>query len=357
VTEPRVLFFRHHPYEDALPEAEVGFAPRIDADDLRIADRVAAAYRKSAARNYYGSDSVWRAIRHDRQRGLHELFLTGSAAQIAAAVRDPKGNHLLYGIESVYEGYEQQAKDGKRPQRYASRTKSELVRLAEALGLSRLENPEGGPWLESIHRPTDELVRAIEEMLGFPLAPKWCFEGAFGLKCRSGVLLDRMIHGAYCAHRLRALGAGKVLEIGAGVGYLARCAHEIGIDYTIVDLPMTSVVQGYFLMRALGEDAVALEGEPARAGQIRVRTPSHLAAAERYDLVVNVDSLTEVGLETAAAYLKRSFEICDRFLSVNHEANPFTVDGLLRERFPELKSERFPYWMRRGYVEEIISKR
>jgi hypothetical protein len=39
---------------------------------------------------------------------------------------------------------------------------------------------------------------------------------------------------------------------------------------------------------------------------------------------------------------------------VNHEANRVTVGGLLKE-FPEAAVERFPYWMRDGYVEEIIT--
>jgi hypothetical protein len=83
-------------------------------------------------------------------------------------------------------------------------------------------------------------------------------------------------------------------------------------------------------------------------------TPAHLDSAPRYDLVVNVDSLTEVGRGVAEDYLRWIMKNSRRFWSVNHEANMFTVNELLKE-FPGATVERFPYWMRNGYAEEIIN--
>jgi hypothetical protein len=37
------------------------------------------------------------------------------------------------------------------------------------------------------------------------------------------------------------------------------------------------------------------------------------------------------------------------FLSINHESNAFTV----RELLGGIRALRYPYWLRRGYVEEI----
>jgi hypothetical protein len=165
-----------------------------------------------------------------------------------------------------------------------------------------------------------------------------------------------MIQAAYCARRVAALAKGPVLEIGGGLGYLAGYAHRLGLDFTIIDLPMTNVAQGYYLMRALGEESVVLEGEAARPGAIKVLSPAHLDSTHAYGLVVNVDSLTEVGSDVASSYLSWIVKNAACFWSVNHEANGFTVNARLRE-FPGWTIERFPYWMRTGYVEEILRRR
>ena len=116
---------------------------------------------------------------------------------------------------------------------------------------------------------------------------------------------------------------------------------------------MTAVAQGYFLGRTLGEDSVCLFGED-RPG-IRVLPPAaFLEAADRYDLVVNVDSLTEMAAETAAAYCGAIKARAGVFLSINHEGNPFTVQEVCAKVGMPLMS-RAPYWLRRGYVEEVAN--
>jgi hypothetical protein len=343
---------QHHPYE-AL-EVDAVSADRVDADDSRIIDRIVTAYRKSSGTDYYGPDSIWRIFREERHRDLHELLLHGPREKLAEALRSPRDNNLLYGFEMLFkERIEEIEADPRQTRIIGARLKDQLVCLAEALGALRVENPESGPWLESLNRPVPELVAAVEGKLGFSLDLPAFYAGLLGLPMRNGVLTYRMIHAAYCASRVKALTSGTVLEIGGGIGHLACYAHRLGLHITIVDLPMTNVAQGYFLMRTLGEEAVVLEGEPVRAGSINVLTPAHLDRAPRYDLVVNVDSLTEVGSEVAKGYLRWIAKNSGRFWSVNHEVNAFTVNELLRE-FSDVTVERFPYWMRNGYVEESV---
>jgi hypothetical protein len=306
-------------------------------------------------RDYYGLDSMWRVFRQERHRDIHQLLVDGPREELGEALRNPMDNDLLYGFEMLFrERVEEIAADPRQVSIISARLKDQLVRLAEALGTLRVENPEGGPWLENLNHPVPKLVEMVERKLGFSLALPAFYAGLRGLPMPSGVLTYRMIHAAYCAYRVKTLTSGTVLEIGGGIGHLACYAHALGLGFTIVDLPMTNVAQGYFLMRTLGEEAVVLEGESARDGAINVLTPAHLDSAQYYDLVVNVDSLTEVGNETAKNYLSWILKNSDRFLSVNHEANAFTVNELLRE-FPDVTVERFPYWMRNGYVEEIVS--
>jgi hypothetical protein len=331
------------------------FAESRDADDGRIVDRVVAAYGRSAALDYYGRDSMWRAFREERHRELHELLTRGPREKLVGALRSPSDYDLLYGFENLYKEYfGEVARDPLHAQHMGAHLKDQLVRLSEALGMFRVNNPEI-PGHESSRRlPVPELIAAAGRALGFSLDVPAVYEGLEGLPMPSGVLTYRMIHAAYCAARIKRLTSGTVLEIGGGVGFLAYYVHRLNLNITIIDLPMTNVAQGYFLLRALGEDAVVLEGEPPRPGAINVLTPAHLDSGPRYDLVVNVDSLTEVGRDVAEGYVRWIMKNSRRFWSVNHEANTFTVNELLKE-FPEAAVERFPYWMRSGYVEEIIT--
>lgn len=124
-------------------------------------------------------------------------------------------------------------------------------------------------------------------------------------------------------------------------------------DYAIVDIPVSSLAQGYFLGRALGPEAVALYGEQRRADAVKLLSPAEFTkGSERYDLIVNVDSLTEIGRQAADEYWQQIRARVDRFLSINHEANEFTVTELIA---PTRATP--PYWLRRGYVEEFVDLR
>ncbi len=69
--------------------------------------------------------------------------------------------------------------------------------------------------------------------------------------------------------------------------------------------------------------------------------------------MVKVDSLTELAPEVARADCNAIKSRTGMFLSINHEANPFTVRQIAAEAdFP--RASRAPYWMRRGYVEELF---
>lgn len=144
-----------------------------------------------------------------------------------------------------------------------------------------------------------------------------------------GVISHRAVQALYQAWRVFTFVNGdrgaNVVEIGAGLGRTAFYARKFGLrNYTIVDLPMSSVAQAYFLGRTLGDDAVRLFGEEGSG--ISILPPSaFLAAQDRYDLVLNVDSLTELDPRTAKAYCMAIRDRSGVLLSINHEVNPFTA--------------------------------
>ena len=69
-------------------------------------------------------------------------------------------------------------------------------------------------------------------------------------------------------------------------------------------------------------------------------------------MVLNVDAMTEMDrgfAEDYAAYIRGHAAV---FVSINHEANRFRVRDL--EGLRGMAVERYPYWMRAGYAEEVF---
>lgn len=142
-----------------------------------------------------------------------------------------------------------------------------------------------------------------------------------------------------------------MLEIGAGLGRVAFFASKLGIkNYTIIDIPLTSLAQSYFLGTVLGDEAISLFGEEERG--IRILPPSaFLDGTETYDLILNADSFPEIDLETSGRYVQAIARRSKQFLSINHEGGGVPV----RFQFQTPPTYRFPYWLRRGYIEELFS--
>ena len=129
----------------------------------------------------------------------------------------------------------------------------------------------------------------------------------------------------------------------------------MGIRYTIVDLPMTIVGQALFLSATLGEGVIWMIGDAEpRGDRIALLPPSELHSVGPVDVVLNVDSLTEMGEKTAMDYVRWISGNAATFLSINHEANHFTVRKVCDSLYPGSIRSRHLYWMRAGYVEEVF---
>ena len=208
---------------------------------------------------------------------------------------------------------------------------------------------------------TEDILAGIDKAC-IPFSMPNPFESEHGLGSSRGVISYRVPQALYQAWRIKQLLKGiqnpRVLEIGAGLGRTAFYANELGIkDYTIVDLPITTVAQGYFLGRALGEENICLGGEQFDGDQNRVKivVPEIFFAGDKtYDLILNVDSLTEMDFDVAQSYWDKIKVSTNIFLSINHEANKFRVRDLFVEDLNNLIVHRGLYWMRKGYVEELI---
>ena len=148
----------------------------------------------------------------------------------------------------------------------------------------------------------------------------------------------------------------RIMEIGAGLGRTAFYVRQFGIrDITIIDLPLSAVAQAYFLGRTLGPDAMSLFGEH----RSRHSYPAADRVSRRYGPIRSCDQrrrLPRCHLRQHGEYCQAIKSRADAFLSINHEANSFTV-GEITASAGMWAANRAPYWLRRGYVEEVFFMR
>jgi len=242
---------------------------------------------------------------------------------------------------------------------------SGLRTLAEALGARRVPyletTSEQVGWHDAALNSPDAIIDQIDAVLGIELVFPNPYPGEIGLQSKRGIVGFRSIQAIYQAWRIAEIAKRdpgfRVLEIGAGLGRTAYFANLFGIkDYSIVDIPLTNAAQGYFLGRTLGDQAVQLTGEEI-IGDVRaniILATNLLKSDKHFDLIVNIDSWTEMSHETAMSYWDYAKTHTRQILSINHEHNPFTVRSLY-ETDPSVTATRFPYWMRRGYIEEFLA--
>jgi hypothetical protein len=321
------------------------------ADDASLVARIIAAYRTASATALGDQGSVWLS---STKYSIHDALMSREAETVVAPMlRDPGSNMLFYGFDNLSSGTmdPNQIWDNT----HHVRVYDDLLRLSEAVGVQPLEYPEGP---EQRPAPDPEVIlRDLDIAFGFAIHFPNPYPDEVGLKTSRGVASYRAVQGLYQAYRVAELVRdrpnARVLEIGGGLGRTAFYAWQFGLhDYTLIDLPMTNVAQAYFLGRVLGPDVISLFGED-RPG-IRIQPPAvFLDAADRYDLVVNVDALPELAAETATAYCRAIKARADKFLSINHEYNDLTVREICAGLSMRAES-RMPYWLRRGYVDEVF---
>jgi hypothetical protein len=353
-------WMRHH--RRSAIEASVGVSTGDAANDRELVNRVVSAYRKSIEGEGAAGESMWCNFFEQYHKDIHEAFLAGDLDEATAILRNPTSNDLMYGFDDMSRAAVI-GRDAGLQRIGAEWVKDHLIRLAEAVGVFRLDNPETYDYAPATAHPTEAVLDALDAVYGAAIVFPNPYPGEVGLATGRGVASFRAVHALYQAWRIRELvgdaASARVLEIGAGLGRNALYARALGIsDYTIIDLPMTRAAQGYFLGRTLGADGVLLAGEtaPDPAMRVKILPPSQFhGQPATYDLVVNVDSLTEMDRDVARAYVRRIQQVTTRFLSINHEVNAFTVRELLAGDPAVATYSRHPAWLRRGYVEELFT--
>jgi len=298
--------------------------------------------------------SQWKQIYREFQNEILPYMENNDLYKIGQMLINPTKNNLMYGFDNM-------AKDLQSPFRletiFECKTTSDyFLELASFLEIEKMHNPE--QIVSPIRRDIEinEVVEKIASLI-FPDKDDLFFNpfnGEIGIETRFGIASIRVPASIYQSVLSTKLG-DNICEIGPGLGRSAYFSTLLGANkYTLVDIPIPSLVQGHFLMQAFGRENMILNGEKARDKGIHLMTPMNFfRSTDSYDLVVNVDSLTEIGSESASEYIKEISKRSKLFLSINHERNEFTVSDLIRDFSQIKKIYRKKSWMRKGYVEEL----
>ncbi|MCH7937209.1 MAG: putative sugar O-methyltransferase [Proteobacteria bacterium] len=352
-----------HPLFDA-PRPRVRRTRAPTPVDPALVSRIADNFRRADADFNTQSPSMWQKIESNNQAftgALRQGDAPGLQRQFETLFQD----ELLGGFghrESLYFG-----ENRWRPGFQELRMTDMLLSLGEALGVLNLPNHVQMnllDYVDFVHTDQDRLLADIEARLGFSLVmPLVGNPPVFRL---NGVSTSAdMVRHAYVAFRLRQLGLNPedpIVEIGGGFGSLALLAHRAGFrNYTIIDLPYVGAIQTFFLGTALGPDAVSGYGEPEKA--IRLLPPPAIKDIGNGSvaMVINMDSLPEIGEPEAGAYIREIGRISRLFLSINQEAQAYIPDVGPQLVVPDLVASvdgfrlmhRSRYWMMEGYVEEL----
>ncbi|TDK35191.1 hypothetical protein E2F50_13085 [Rhizobium deserti] len=358
-----------HSYLCHRPDDDISFDYGVTkgqylGNDESLVKRIITAYQGSFTGQHSTVESMWFTWIGPMKEPIHEALMEGDFPAVTEFLRDPSSSHLFQGFDNLVVQDDGSQLVPKYWARWmAGWTYDALRRLTEAVGARPMAYPEGsgqaGKAGSGVPAP-DELLRDLDDSFGFRIDFPNPFQNEVGIPTSRGTATYRAVHALYQAWRVKQLVEGKpdakVLEIGAGLGRSAYYARKMGIkDYTLIDLHMTNVSQAYYLGTLCGYDSVILHGEDgARADAFKIMPPDFfLEGLETYDLIVNVDSFTEMSFAAASAYMYEIKKRARCLLSINHEANEFTVAQMVSEIGEECRS-RTPSWIRKGYVEEVV---
>lgn len=367
-----------HSLEYGMPAAvsQDGFSttPTASANDLQIANRLMRAYEKAVEDDPASEKrkrDQWTEVENAQHQEILSLLKTGNASGLMRYLRDAHGKGITHGItQGEYTTRVLRANPDAR--RLVSLTAIDyLTSLGEFLGLLDVECPDQhGQWGENIHSDPGPLIERISAKIGVPVILPQVVGSAFGIRTRHGILGTRDIMSLYASLRIKSVlpspVGGSVCEIGGGLGGAAYYANRVGVaQYTIIDLPLVSLLQGYFLLSTLPGVPIALYGEEAANAAIQLLpTYAFSSAAGPFDLLFNQDSMPEIHRDYSIGYLREAGKKnIPLYLSINQEAramqNPVDRQTAVRELVEEAggyrPQYRFRHWIRAGYVEELFS--
>jgi len=295
-------------------------------------------------------------------KAFEQALESGKVDLVSEALLKVCTTPLVSGFAS-YHQYEAILRDPRARMFESYLTVDRMLSLAEAVGAAAPQCPF--QILKSYHDlDIGALITNVKKRIPFDIDPPKAGGGTFGIRTVDGVISISDILAMYVADRIHGILQRRedksVCEIGGGTGTLAyyltkTCASKISVG----DLPIVSIIQGYYLMKGAGIDNVRLSGEPHSDRRVHVMPYWELSSlpSKSVSLFVNVDSMPEIDLDIAQSYINTIKRVGQLFLSVNQEAEyagQSVVRNLVENAGGYQKIHRFPYWMIAGYCEELF---
>lgn len=227
--------------------------------------------------------------------------------------------------------------------------KEEIVKLAQALQIPDQEN-------------LDDVLDNIQSALPFPINfPEFHGNCIQGLQTKYGIATNRHVWYLWVLKRILELCPNPnigIIEIGAGFGVLGYYLDRAGYrDYTTIDLAMANACQTYFLSRNLPGRNVIVSGDVLNPFDQQYEDSIKLLHSTdfkdvpkgRFGIMVNMDGLTEMGIEHATKYAKH--DCASMMLSINHEMNSYRVCDIIQPH--RNRKYRNAFLLRDAYIEEL----
>ncbi|HZZ23524.1 MAG TPA: hypothetical protein VFE60_13535, partial [Roseiarcus sp.] len=326
--------------------------------DPSLLRRIKTSYRESIARYEQPAGSMWGIIA-ERRNDIHQALLEDDDERTAELLGNPSKTELYYGMDIVHAQTVAPLKASEATQTLTKNlVQTHFVAMAESTGARRFWYFEAqGPRSEPTIATIEEMLDSIDKVFGVRLHYPNPFDDEFGVQTSRGIIVARTPMAIYQSWKVALVAnlvkGRKILEIGPGTGRSLFYSYSSGLtdfeigpgtgrslfysyssgltDYTTIDLPMGIVGQACFLAATLGPERIWMIGDdPAtQEGRVRLLPPYVLyESPEDFDVVLNVDSLTEMDPQQSITYLRYAFDHALALISINHEFNAHTFQNL-----------------------------
>jgi len=309
-------------------------------------------------------DSQWNSIFNIFHLNILNLVKEDNS-KFNEVMDNPEEYNLFYGFDGNCKELKQNLKlRNNREEKLLIAQK--ILSISEYFGILRLDSGEN--FKNNFKRlNVNNLISKIEKKIRIKLKFHNPFPGEEGIVTNRGIISLREVEAIYQAYRIKIFldqnkTKSKILEIGGGLGRTAYYCYRLGLkNYTLVDLKIPLLSQSNYLSRLCGENNIMLGGNIKNriknSKKIKLISPKELFDSnEKFDLVFNSDSLTEIDYKNQKKYINFIKKNSKTFYSINHEKNKHTVFNLMKYFSSKNKFiyNKSIYWMRKGYLEEIF---
>jgi len=270
------------------------YIPEWNIEDIDISARLIAAYKntKNQDRGVFSSltpNDLWTIIDgHSKIEELKKYLEKGNAEKLSKYFIEYWSTPSWFGGIDTFDSLD----DNTGTYVYA-----ELVKFIKSIGLDVYENDN-----------IDDIINRVSNFLDIDIIPSPVIPVS-GMNTSKGIMHYRHITSLYMSIMIKKFtnSTNNICEYGGGLGLNAYFLHKMNRkNVHIFDLPFVNVISGYFLIKALGHDAVVLEGEEDKKDAIHIKAFWNCNKYPKnfFEVSANQDSFPEIDINLVNAYFE-----------------------------------------------------